>query len=181
MASNDADGDAAGRPWSVPGRVASVAALLLAATGWRVTLLERVPSRPPSAPGLLLHGSDLDPADLPDAALRTDLLRSARHAIAEDAAFAAWVLAAVRNQVGVEDGYVDTIGWLAWKTGKSRAELRKIVALAELCELLPATGAAWRAGRISTTAVELIAAARCRLRRGARRDRGRVPRLRAAR
>ena len=31
---------------------------------------------------------------------------------------------------------------------------------AELCELLPGTGAAWREGRITTTAVELITAAR---------------------
>jgi hypothetical protein len=62
--------------------------------------------------------------------------------------------------VGVEDGYVDTIGWLAWRTGTPRAELRRIVRLAELCELLPETGAAWRAGQVSTTAVEMIAGAR---------------------
>ena len=66
----------------------------------------------------------------------------------------------MRHQIGVEDGYVDTIAWLAWKTGISRSELRTIVRLAELCELLPDTGAAWRDGKISTAAVGMISAAR---------------------
>ena len=92
--------------------------------------------------------------------LKDDLLRFARHRSREDAVFAGWVLAAVRHQVGVEDGYVDTIGWLAWKTGIPRSELRRVVRLAELCELLPATGAAWRSGAVSTAAVEMIAGAR---------------------
>ena len=101
---------------------------------------------------------DLDP--VADPGLKDDLLRFARHRSREDAVFAAWVLAAVRHGVGVEDGYVDTIGWLAWKTGSSRSELRRVVRLAELCELLPETARLWREGRITTTAVELIAAAR---------------------
>jgi hypothetical protein len=103
---------------------------------------------------------ELDPAGMVDEELKTDLLRFARHRSREDATFATWVLAAVRRQVGVEDGYVDTAGWLSWKTGKSRADIRRIVRLAELCELLSATGAAWHAGKISTTAVEMIADAR---------------------
>src|SRR6476660_3352582 len=103
---------------------------------------------------------DLDPAG--DPGLKDDLLRFARHLSREDAVFAAWVLAAARRQVGTEDGYVDTIGWLSWKTGISRSELRRVVRLAELCELLPATGQAWRDGQVSTAAVEMIAAARVR-------------------
>ena len=47
-----------------------------------------------------------------------------------------------------------------WKTGTSRSELRRVVRLAELCELLPETGPAWRDGKITTTAVEMIAGAR---------------------
>src|SRR6478752_806503 len=108
--------------------------------------------------GDVLHAAeavrDLDPAEMVDGRLKDDLLRFARHRSREDAVFAAWTLAAVRRQVGVEDGYVDTIGWLAWKTGTTRAELRKVVRCAELCELLPETGAAWRDGRITTAAVE---------------------------
>jgi hypothetical protein len=106
------------------------------------------------------HLVDQDPAGMVDAELKDDLLRFARQRSREDAVFAAWVLAAVRRGVGVEDGYVDTIGWLAWKTGIPRAQLRKTVRLAELCELLPATGEAWRVGKVSTAAVEMIANAR---------------------
>src|SRR5690242_9133431 len=96
---------------------------------------------------------DLDPVVMPAAELQGDLLRWSRQRDRADAGFAAWTLAAVRRQVGVEDGYVDSIGWLAWKTGKTRAELRKLLRCAELCELLPETGAAWRDGQITTTAV----------------------------
>src|SRR6476620_6588892 len=114
--------------------------------------------------GDVLHAADglrdLDPAEMVDARLKDDLLRFARHRSREDATFAVWVLAAVRRQVGVEDGYVDTIGWLSWKTGISRSDLRKVVRLAELCELLPDTGQAWRDGQVSTAAVEMIANAR---------------------
>src|SRR4051812_31834303 len=92
---------------------------------------------------------DLDPAGVVDAELKDDLLRFARHRSREDAVFASWVLAAMRRQVGVEDGYVDTVGWLAWKTGLPRAAVRRIVRLAELCELLPTTGDAWRTGSIT--------------------------------
>src|SRR6476620_10536713 len=74
---------------------------------------------------------DLDPAAMVDEELKTDLLRFARHRSREDARFAGWVLAAVRRQVGVEDGYVDTIGWLAGKNGATRSALRKVVRLAE--------------------------------------------------
>src|SRR6478752_8243205 len=93
---------------------------------------------------------DQIPAELPTVQLKDDLLRWARQRSREDATFADWVLTAVRNQVGVEDGYVDTIGWLAWKTGISRSELRKVVRLAELCELLSDTGEAWRSGQVTT-------------------------------
>src|SRR5689334_7318708 len=103
---------------------------------------------------------ELDPVT--DPGLKDELLRFARHRSREDAVFASWVLAAVRNQVGVEDGYVDTIGWLSRKTGISRSDLRKVVRLAELCELLPDTGAAWRDGQVSTAAVEMICSARVR-------------------
>src|SRR6476620_8718826 len=103
---------------------------------------------------------DLDPVEVGTAALKDDLLRWAKQRSREDAGFAAWVLAAVRNQVGGEDGYVDAIGGLAWQHGKPRSELRKLVRLAELSELLPDTAEAWKAGKVSTAAVEMIADAR---------------------
>jgi hypothetical protein len=101
-----------------------------------------------------------DPADLVDAELGTDLLRWSRQRDREDAGFAARVLAAVRRGVGVADGYVDTVGWLAWKSCRTRSAIRQVVRLAELAELLPETGVAWAGGEISTHAVELIANAR---------------------
>ena len=90
---------------------------------------------------------DLDPAGMVDAELGADLLRFARVRSRQDATFAVWVLAAVRRGVGVSDGYVDTIGWLSWKTGTTRSELRRVVRLAELCELLPETGRRGATGR----------------------------------
>ena len=42
----------------------------------------------------------------------------------------------------------------------SRGRVRKVLRHAELCELLPETGQAWRDGKITSTAVELIAGAR---------------------
>ena len=103
---------------------------------------------------------DLDPVGMPDGELATDLLRFARERDRQDAMFAAWVLAAVRRGVGVEDGSVDTVGWLAWKTGLARVEVRTLLRLAEVAELLPETGGAWRDGKITTTAVGMIASAR---------------------
>src|SRR6478752_4033955 len=102
----------------------------------------------------------VDPVALPAAELQTDLLRWSRRRDREDAGFAAWVLAAVRTGIGVEDGFVDTVAWLSWKTGRARGDLRQLLRWAELAELLPETGAAWRDGKITTSAVELIAAAR---------------------
>jgi hypothetical protein len=49
---------------------------------------------------------------------------------------------------------------VSWKTGLSRPTVGKVLRHAELAELLPETGQAWRDGTITTTAVELIAAAR---------------------
>src|SRR5436305_12326245 len=83
---------------------------------------------------------DLDPADMVDEELKSDLLRLARHRSREDATFATWTLAAVRRGVGVSDGYADTIGWLAWQTRTPRAELRKVVRMAAWRQLLRATG-----------------------------------------
>src|SRR3954452_17117181 len=90
---------------------------------------------------------DLDPVEAGTAALQDDLLRWARQRSREDAGFASWVLATGRRRVGVEDGYVEQLGCVAWKTGISRSELRKVVRLAELCELLPDSGDSWRAGQ----------------------------------
>src|SRR6476660_1703697 len=58
----------------------------------------------------------LDPVGTARAELSSDLVRFARDRDRQDATFAAWVLAAHRQGIGVVDGYVDMVGWLAWKT-----------------------------------------------------------------
>jgi hypothetical protein len=69
-------------------------------------------------------------------------------------------VAANRRGVGLVDGHASTPAWIAWKAGMTRGAVARSIRHAELCEVLPETGAAWRDGTIRTTAVELIANAR---------------------
>jgi hypothetical protein len=100
------------------------------------------------------------PAELTDEELGADLVRLRRQIDRLEAVFAMRTLAANRRAVGLEDGHPSTPAWIAWKAGMTRAGVARAQRHAELAELLPATGAAWRDGRISSTAVEMIANAR---------------------
>ena len=53
-----------------------------------------------------------------------------------------------------------TPAWLAWQTGLHRGQVGRAISTADLAELLPTMGAAWKAGQVSTNAMETIAAAR---------------------
>ncbi|MGZ4677823.1 MAG: DUF222 domain-containing protein [Acidimicrobiia bacterium] len=77
-----------------------------------------------------------------------------------EAGFADRALAANRLGVGLADGHVSTPGWIAWQTGLPRPAVGRVLRHAELVELLPGTGSAWRDGRITSTAVEMIGQAR---------------------
>jgi hypothetical protein len=101
-----------------------------------------------------------DPAELTDGELGADLVRLRRQIDRLEAGFAERCLAANRRGVGLEDGHVSSPAWVAWKAGMTRGAVAKSIRHAELCELLPETGAGWRDGTVRTTAVELIAAAR---------------------
>ena len=103
---------------------------------------------------------DQDPADLTVAEKGVDLIRLRRQMDRLDAAFAQRAQDANRNGVGVEDGHVSTPAWVAWKTGMHRSAVSKVLRTADVCELLPDTGLAWREGRVSTTAIEVITSAR---------------------
>src|SRR6478752_5619160 len=94
---------------------------------------------------------DVDPATLSVSVKGSELLRLRRQMDRLDAAFAARVLDANRNGVGLEDGHVSTTAWIGWKSGLPPAQVRKVARQAELAELLPETGQAWREGRITTT------------------------------
>jgi len=58
------------------------------------------------------------------------------------------------------DGSPSTGAWLRARTGMRAGEARNLIETGRLCELLPATGGAWRAGEITTGAVRTITAAR---------------------
>ena len=58
------------------------------------------------------------------------------------------------------DEYRSTASWLGWKTGVFAGQVRRSINHAEVAELLPETGHAWRAGKISTPAMEAITSAR---------------------
>src|SRR5947207_2714959 len=93
---------------------------------------------------------DQDPADLVASAKGTDLMRLRRQIDRLEAAFALRVQDANRNGVGVEDGYASTPAWVAWKTCMHRSAVTKVLRTADVCELLPATGEAWKSGQVST-------------------------------
>lgn len=101
-----------------------------------------------------------DPAEQTVEELGADLVRLRRQIDRLEAGFAQRTLAAHRRGVGLEDGHQSTPAWIAWKTGMFRPAVGKVLRHAELAELLPETGTAWRDGTITATAVELIANAR---------------------
>jgi hypothetical protein len=103
---------------------------------------------------------DQDPAGLTLPEKGRDLIRLRRQIDRLEAAFALRVQDAHRNGVGLEDGHQSTPTWISWKTGMPRPAVTKVLRHAEVAELLPETGQAWRDGTITATAVELIAAAR---------------------
>ena len=77
-----------------------------------------------------------------------------------DATFADWTLAAHRRGVCSVDAHKTTTSWLGWKTGVFAGQVRRSIDHAETAELLPDTGNAWRAGKISTPAMDAITSAR---------------------
>ncbi|MGZ6888248.1 MAG: DUF222 domain-containing protein [Acidimicrobiia bacterium] len=103
---------------------------------------------------------DQDPASLSSSEKGVELIRLRRQIDRLEAVFAARVQDAHRNGVGLEDGHQSTPAWIAWQTGMPRPAVGKVLRHAELVELLPETGDAWRAGTITSTAVELIGRAR---------------------
>ena len=102
----------------------------------------------------------LDPAESDDEALAQDVVRLRRRMDRLDATVADWTFAAHRRGVCAVDGYRSTASWFGWKTGVFAGHVRRSLNFAETAELLPETGDAWRAGKISTPAMEPIASAR---------------------
>jgi len=99
-------------------------------------------------------------AELADVQLAENVVGLRRRLDRGDAIFSEWTLASHQRGVCSVDGYKSTASWLGWKTGMYRGHVRRVIRSGEVAELLPEAGAAWRRGKISTTAVEAMSSAR---------------------
>lgn len=102
----------------------------------------------------------LDPSELNDAELTTELVALRRQLDRFEAAFTRLARAAECRGIGLEDGARSTAAWIAWQTGRTPAAVHQTLRMGEVCELLPRTAALWAAGEITTPVVEAISAAR---------------------
>ncbi len=102
----------------------------------------------------------VDPADLSDAALASELLAVRREMDRQEAVFARLARAAHLRGVGALDSAASTAAWLRSEARMREGDARAAIETGELSELLAETGAAWRAGDVSSAAVRMIAAAR---------------------
>ena len=97
---------------------------------------------------------------LTDACLSADVIRLRPQIGRLEAVFAEYALGSHRRGLCGHDAMRSTPAWLAWQTGLARGQVRRAIDTADLAELLPTMGQAWRDGRVSTNAMEAIAAAR---------------------
>ena len=102
----------------------------------------------------------LDPADLSDGELASTILRFRQQLDRQEAVFADLIVAGHRRGVGAEDGYESTPAWLRARSGMRTGEVHPAIAAGELGEVLPATRAAWRAGKVLSGAVRVMRSAR---------------------
>jgi hypothetical protein len=102
----------------------------------------------------------VDPAEMSDAALAAWLLATRAEMDRQDAAFARAARAAHTRGVGGSDGAASTAAWLRSQARMRQGDARAAIEAGEVGELLADTGAAWRAGEISSAAFRTIAAAR---------------------
>jgi hypothetical protein len=102
----------------------------------------------------------VDPAEMSDAALAAHVLATHAEMDRLDAVFARLVRAAHTQDVGASDGAASTAAWLRSAGRMREGEARAAIEAGEVSELLAETGAAWRAGEVSSAAFRTIAAAR---------------------
>ncbi len=102
----------------------------------------------------------VDPVGMSDAGLASELLALRREMDRQEAVFARMARAAHTRGVGALDGAASTAAWLRHRARMRQGDARAAIEAGEVSELLVGTGAAWRAGEISSGAMRLIAAAR---------------------
>ena len=104
--------------------------------------------------------ADVDLSVMADAAIAADVVALRRSMDRLDGVFAAWTLGAQGRGVGLADGHSSMPAWLGWRTGMRRGAVNSVIRNAEAADLLEESGGAWRAGEISSGAMEAIASAR---------------------
>ena len=104
----------------------------------------------------------VDLTELSDAAIAAEVVGLRRSMDRLDGVFAQWSLGAQGRGVGLADGHASMAAWLGWKTGIRRSAMNAVLRVGAVADLLETTGAAWRAGEISSGAMEAIASARGR-------------------
>ncbi len=102
----------------------------------------------------------LDPAELSDPALATEVLALRAQMDRQEAVFARLVVAAHQRGVGAVDGSASTAAWLRSHAGMREGDARTALDAGEAAALLVDTGAAWRDGSISSGAARTIFGAR---------------------
>jgi hypothetical protein len=103
---------------------------------------------------------ELDPVDLSELALADALVELRRVMDRQEAVFARLAHSGHVRGVGTVDGAVSTAAWLRHRARMREGDAKASIEAGALCELLPATGDAWRSGEISTGSTRTIAAAR---------------------
>jgi hypothetical protein len=104
--------------------------------------------------------AEVDPAELCDAALASELLALRKQMDRLEGVFARLAVVAHRRGVGAADGSQSTAAWLRWRAGMREGDAKAAVEAGELSDVLEATGAAWRSGTISSGAARTIFGAR---------------------
>src|SRR6476620_7286322 len=84
----------------------------------------------------------LDPAELSDAALASELLALRAQMVRLDGVFARLATAAHARGVGASDGAASTAAWLRWQAGMREGDARDAVEAGEATDIVNDNGAA---------------------------------------
>src|SRR4051794_19184755 len=94
----------------------------------------------------------LDPGSLSDVEIADELIGLRAEIDRLEARFAQLAWSGHRRGIATADGSVSTQAWLRHHTGMREGEARTAITAGEVSELLADVGAAWRDGRITSTA-----------------------------
>lgn len=102
----------------------------------------------------------VEPASLDDATFAEATLGLRRTVDRLEGIFARLAAAAAGRGIGTDRVNGSTAGWLTREAGMRTGDAHRAIDAGRVCELLPATGDAWRAGGIPTAGARTIIAAR---------------------